>query len=62
MGSTEVAETLKVSRSRVTELVRSNRDFPRPLVVLRAGPVFCGVEIHEFLRTWTRKSGPKPKK
>lgn len=61
MGQAEISDLLKISRARAYDLARNNSRFPKPVAHLRAGPIFCAVEVHDFLRTWTRKPG-RPKK
>ncbi len=47
MGPGEVAERLGVSRQRLAVL-RSRPSFPRPIVVLKDGPIWNGAAIDKF--------------
>jgi hypothetical protein len=60
MGIGEIADLFGVSRQRVNQLDRDHPDFPEPLTRLRSGPVFCAVDIHEFLHAWDRRPGRPP--
>lgn len=56
VGVTEVAGILGVSKQRVSELARS-RDFPPPIVMLAAGPVWLQSSIVQFVSRWHRRPG-----
>lgn len=52
----ELADLLHVSRQRASELARS-RDFPKPWVVLKAGPVWKRSSVARFASHWSRRPG-----
>lgn len=56
VGVAELAEILGVSKQRVSELARLEH-FPRPLVELKAGPVWARESIGNFLGEWRRQPG-----
>lgn len=56
LGVSETAETLNVSRQRVSEL-RARSDFPAPIAEIAAGPVWAGSSLKRFLASWDRKPG-----
>lgn len=58
-GVSEVAEFLRVSKQRVSELRESGR-LPEPLSELRAGPVWPRPTIERFLEGWARRPGRPP--
>lgn len=55
-GLHEVAELLGVSKQRVSEL-RRRADFPAPVAVLAAGPVWAVSSLDRFLAGWHRQPG-----
>ncbi len=60
IGVAEVAGLLGVSKQRASELARSP-EFPRPIVVLAAGPVWRKTSIARHIATWIRHPG-RPRK
>lgn len=60
IGVSELAEILKVSKARASELARFP-GFPAPLQVLKSGPVWIEDNVRHFAETWVRKPG-RPKK
>jgi predicted DNA-binding transcriptional regulator AlpA len=48
MGVTEVAQRLGVSRQRVHQL-RSTPDFPDPVAMLAAGPIWESIDIEDWV-------------
>jgi len=48
MGVTEVAKRLDVSRQRVHQL-RSKPDFPEPVAMLAAGPIWESKDIEDWI-------------
>lgn len=61
VGVAEIAELLGVSRQRASEL-QSRSGFPRPLQVLRAGPVWPKPWIVRFVEDWRRVGGRPPRR
>lgn len=59
VGVAELAEILRVSRQRVSELAATSQ-FPRPLAALKAGPVWERSSIGHFVDTWRRTPGRPP--
>lgn len=59
VGLYEAAVILGVARQRVSELIKLNKDFPKPLARLRMGPVLRRSEVEKFLRDWDRRPGRK---
>ena len=59
-GVTEVARILGISKQRVSTLAR-DPDFPRPIEMLAAGPVWKKVAILRHVGLWPRKPG-RPRK
>jgi predicted DNA-binding transcriptional regulator AlpA len=55
-GVAEVSKMLRVSKQRVSELLKGNR-FPRPITVLEASPVWRSTTILRFAQEWERKPG-----
>ncbi len=55
-GVAEVSKILKVSKQRVSELLKS-KHFPRPITVLEASPVWRSATILRFAQDWERKPG-----
>lgn len=55
-GVAEVARILRVSKQRVSELLKS-RSFPRPIAELEASPVWRSNAIIRFAERWERKPG-----
>ena len=60
VGIAELAEMLKVSKQRASELARDER-FPRPHQMLASGPVWIAPNVRDFAATWVRKPG-RPRK
>ncbi len=58
-GVAEVARILRVSKQRVSELLKS-RFFPRPIAELEASPVWRSSAIIRFAERWKRKPGRPP--
>jgi len=56
VGVAEIAETLGVSRQRVSEL-KGRRGFPRPVAELAAGPVWRLSSLQRFIAQWPRLPG-----
>jgi len=56
IGVAELADLLNVSRQRASELARS-RGFPKPWVVLEAGPVWKRSSVARFVGHWARQPG-----
>lgn len=56
VGVAETAEILKVSRQRVSQLMRV-RNFPRPFVILASGPVWKKSTITRHVGHWDRRPG-----
>ncbi len=59
-GVTEVAKILGISKQRVSMLAR-DPNFPRPIEILAAGPVWKRVAILRHVGLWARKPG-RPRK
>lgn len=59
VGAGEIAEMLGVSKQRVAQL-RDRADFPVPIAVLKAGPVWTRDSLNQFLAGWSRKPGRRP--
>ena len=55
-GVREIAEMLKVSPQRVSEL-RHRPDFPAPVAELAAGPVWRVSSLRRFIQEWPRRPG-----
>lgn len=60
VGVAEVAGRLGVSKQRVSELARS-QDFPPPIAMLAAGPVWLQSSIVQFVSQWDRRGGRRRK-
>jgi hypothetical protein len=60
-GVAEAAEMLSVSKQRVSQLAAEHADFPSPVVMLRATPVWYVSGIRGFAGRWQRKAGRPPK-
>ena len=60
VGVSEVAEILRVSKQRVSEL-REKPTFPMPVAELAAGPVWKLSSLKRFIAEWPRKPG-RPRK
>jgi predicted DNA-binding transcriptional regulator AlpA len=56
VGAREVAALLKVSRPRVTELLRTG-SLPKPAEVLASGPVWSLAAIDDWKVRWPRRGG-----
>lgn len=56
IGVAELAQLLNVSRQRASELARS-RGFPKPLVTLKAGPVWRRSSVARYTAGWERQPG-----
>lgn len=56
VGVAEVAQTLGVSKQRVSTLRKEGR-LPRPLAHLASGPVWAAAGIEKFLTSWNRRVG-----
>lgn len=56
IGVAELADLLTVSRQRASELARS-REFPKPWVLLKAGPVWRRSSVARFVGRWARQPG-----
>lgn len=48
MGAAEIADRLKIGRTRVYQLV-SRRDFPEPYVKLAMGQVWLASDVEEWI-------------
>lgn len=62
MGNSEVAEMLKVSRQRVSEISRTHEQFPQPVAKLASGPVYAADDVKAFVRQWERRRTGRPPK
>lgn len=60
MGNSEVAEMLKVSRQRVSEIARTHEQFPQPVAKLASGPVYAAEDVKAFERQWERRRTGRP--
>jgi hypothetical protein len=60
IGIAELATLLGVSKQRASELARGT-DFPAPLAVLVAGPVWPLANVLRYVRAWKRRPG-RPRK
>lgn len=60
VGVAEIAQILKVSRQRASELAKS-AGFPHPVATLAAGPVWLRSSISRHLVRWPRRPG-RPRK
>jgi hypothetical protein len=60
-GVAEAAEILGVARQRIPQLLEKRADFPRPVTVLKSGPVWEREQVEAFGRTWSRRPG-RPRK
>ena len=56
IGVAELADLLTVSRQRASELARI-RGFPKPWVVLKAGPVWKRSSVARVVSDWARQPG-----
>jgi len=56
LGVAEVANLLKVSRQRASELAQSEM-FPPPVARLSAGPIWLRTSIVAFAKAWDRRPG-----
>jgi hypothetical protein len=56
LGVAELAAVLKVSRQRASELARLS-DFPKPIVHLKAGPVWKKATVMRHAQYWSRRPG-----
>jgi len=56
LGVAELAALLKVSRQRASELARA-RGFPKPVVTLKAGPVWRRSTVARYTTEWDRQPG-----
>lgn len=61
VGMTETATILGVSRQRAGQLADQNPNFPAPVAVTAAGPVFLLDDVLAFTSTWERRTG-RPRK
>lgn len=59
-GVFEVAETLGCAKQQIASL-RRRSNFPQPVVLLAATPVWDLKEIEEFKQTWVRHGQRKAK-
>lgn len=62
MGNAEVAVFLGVSHQRVGQLKDGHPDFPQPVAMLRATPVWLAHEIEAFEKAWDRRPGKRKKR
>jgi predicted DNA-binding transcriptional regulator AlpA len=60
VGTAEATAVLGVSRRRLTQL-SERPDFPRPVAVTAATPVWLRTEIQAFKQAWPRRTGRPPK-
>lgn len=60
VGIAEIADILDVTRQRASAL-QTNAQFPRPVALLRSGPVWTRDSLNHFVDTWDRKGG-RPRK
>lgn len=60
VGVSEVAELLGVSRQRV-HVLRERPEFPAPVAILAAGPIWRRGDLSTFAGGWHRKAG-RPRK
>jgi hypothetical protein len=56
VGVAEIAEMIGVNRQRASAM-QSKRDFPAPVAVLRAGPVWRRGDLTRFVESWDRRPG-----
>ena len=56
-GTSEVADLLGCSPQQIYSL-RKRCDFPKPVALLRATPVWDLDDISQFVRTWKRRRLP----
>lgn len=56
IGVAELAQILKVSKQRASELARG-REFPRPIAWLASGPVWKKGALARFIELWPRRPG-----
>jgi len=61
IGIAELATMLLVTKQRASELAKSP-EFPRPLAILKAGPVWTRASVARYLTTWQRRPGRPPRK
>ena len=60
VGISEIAKIVSVTRQRALEVSR-RPDFPRPLAVLAAGPVWNRHAVARFLERWPRRRTGRPR-
>lgn len=58
-GVTEVAEVLGCAKQQIAAL-RKREDFPKPVLMLAATPVWTLTSIRSFQSTWKRRGPRKP--
>lgn len=57
-GVSEIGEILGVTRQRAKQISTApGLDFPPPVAVIKAGPVFARWQVEAFENRWTRKPG-----
>jgi hypothetical protein len=56
LGVAELAEKLRVSKARASELAHSPT-FPPPLMVLASGPIWLAASVTRYVDSWDRKPG-----
>jgi len=60
VGLQEIADILKVSRQRVTQLMVSYEDFPAPMADLAMGRLWRRQDIERWAAAHPRKPGRRP--
>ncbi|MDP8930113.1 MAG: hypothetical protein M3O70_16480 [Actinomycetota bacterium] len=61
VGISDIAELLDVSKQRAWALAHDRDDFPRPIMIVSAGPLWLREAVEAFDERWARKPG-RPKK
>ncbi len=62
VGVKELADMLKVSKQRASELARTESGFPKPIQVLASGPVWIKPSILKYCESWIRRPRGRPRK
>lgn len=56
LGVAELAEKLRVSKARASELAHSPT-FPAPVMVLASGPIWLEASVNRYVESWNRRPG-----
>lgn len=56
LGVAELAEKLRVSKARASELAHSTT-FPAPVMILASGPIWLEASVMRYVESWERKPG-----